>query len=176
MLFALNLDPDGKSFWTAEANSGQLYKVDIESGEKKQTIETGVPIGGVSVYGELTASNPTLPPPAPPPPPEGRVAFGRALPCVFGSLPSHSEGHSSLDLSSSSVTGSPDVSVRTNFGVPGVSLKMETSSGWQPVGGSPIHLHPSEGSRLEWPVRMKVAGCPGTTLPPIKSLSSKSPR
>jgi hypothetical protein len=52
--------------------------------------------------------------------------------------------------------------VRTNFHVPGVSLEMETSSGWQSVGSDPIHLHPSEGSRLEWPVRMKVAGCPGT--------------
>jgi hypothetical protein len=30
-LFALNLDPDGTSFWTADLNNGQVYKVDIQS-------------------------------------------------------------------------------------------------------------------------------------------------
>lgn len=65
LLFALNLDPDGTSFWTADLNSGQVYKLDIQSGAILQNWSaTGAAnfedVAGLSVKGELTAP---LPPP-----------------------------------------------------------------------------------------------------------------
>jgi hypothetical protein len=71
-LFALNLDPDGTSFWTAEQIHGSIYRIDIASGNILTTIPTGVRVSGLSVYGELTASmvsKPTLE--ATPPPLKG---------------------------------------------------------------------------------------------------------
>ncbi len=59
-LFALNLDPNGTSFWTGSFTSGNLYKFDIATGDLLQTIHTNAPGGlyGVSVNGELTVVNP----------------------------------------------------------------------------------------------------------------------
>ena len=73
-LFALNLDPDGKSFWTAEQVSGQVYKVDIATGnvllsfddqaEMCTSVVGGVTIisrcqtSGLAVFGELLAAKP----------------------------------------------------------------------------------------------------------------------
>jgi len=57
-LFALNLDSDGKSFWTAGPGGSTVYKVDIASGATVQTISTGAPVWGLTVFGELTAANP----------------------------------------------------------------------------------------------------------------------
>jgi len=64
-LFALNLDPDGTSFWTADLNSGQVYKLDIQSGTILQNWSgkgehNFDDVAGLSVKGELTAP---LPPP-----------------------------------------------------------------------------------------------------------------
>ncbi len=64
-LFALNLDPDGTSFWTADLTSGQVYKLDIQTGAILQNWSaTGAAnfsdVAGLSVKGELTAP---LPPP-----------------------------------------------------------------------------------------------------------------
>jgi DNA-binding beta-propeller fold protein YncE len=56
-LFALNLDPDGVSYWTAEENSGEIYRIEIATGKVLKTIETHVGIGGISVWGEQTASS-----------------------------------------------------------------------------------------------------------------------
>jgi VWFA-related protein len=57
--FALNLDPDGTSFWSADLHSGNIYKFDIASGKILQNIATGAAsfdLAGVSIYGEITAS------------------------------------------------------------------------------------------------------------------------
>ena len=64
-LFALNLDPDGTSFWTADINNGQVSKVDIKTGAVlKNWLATSASsfndVAGLSVKGELTAP---LPPP-----------------------------------------------------------------------------------------------------------------
>jgi DNA-binding beta-propeller fold protein YncE len=59
-LFALNLDPDGTSFWTGNDATGILYKVDIATGTVLNTIDTGCGstcLFGVSVFGEITAAN-----------------------------------------------------------------------------------------------------------------------
>jgi len=39
-LFAIALDPDGLSFWTGDTASGNVYRIDIASGDLLQTIDT----------------------------------------------------------------------------------------------------------------------------------------
>jgi uncharacterized repeat protein (TIGR01451 family) len=56
-LFALNLDPDGTSFWTADIASGNVLRVDIASGnivEQFNVAGTGISVAGLSVKGEIT--------------------------------------------------------------------------------------------------------------------------
>lgn len=74
-LFAMNLDPDGKHFWTGGILSGRVYRVDIASGSgttrpvfdvsgasgKKRSFLGGLLrrdelMGGLAVYGERTAA------------------------------------------------------------------------------------------------------------------------
>ena len=59
LLFALNLDPDGTSFWTGDNLNGDLYKVNIITGAVEQTIATGTSggdVNGVSLLGGIPAS------------------------------------------------------------------------------------------------------------------------
>jgi len=63
-LFALNLDPDGTSFWTADLPSGMVFKTDIASGTILQSWSAaGVPgfvdVAGLCVKGEIIVSQPT---------------------------------------------------------------------------------------------------------------------
>ena len=55
-IFALNLDPDGTSFWTAGYSSGNIYRIDIATGA--QITEFNAPhsssVAGLAVVGELT--------------------------------------------------------------------------------------------------------------------------
>ncbi len=54
-LFALNLDPDGTSFWTAGGLSGNVYRVDIASGAVLKTFNSGPGgVSGLAVYDELS--------------------------------------------------------------------------------------------------------------------------
>jgi hypothetical protein len=65
--FALNLDPDGTSFWTGDLSNGNVYKFDIATGNLLLQFNAGVSgtvgasntvsVGGISVKGELTASS-----------------------------------------------------------------------------------------------------------------------
>ena len=61
--FALNLDPDGKTFWTGSINNGVLYRFDIATGGADnyiQTISTATaPLYGVCVKGEITGGGAT---------------------------------------------------------------------------------------------------------------------
>ena len=55
--FALNLNPDGTSFWSGSFADGVLYEFDLASGAVTQTIGTGGisnRLFGVAVYGEET--------------------------------------------------------------------------------------------------------------------------
>jgi sugar lactone lactonase YvrE len=64
-LFALNLDPDGTSFWTATTGgASEVYRVDISSGDVIAQFGTGTAqgIGGLAVFGEITAARPTVAP------------------------------------------------------------------------------------------------------------------
>jgi hypothetical protein len=54
-LFAINLDPDGTSFWTAGLVSGQIYRVDIASGAVLASFSSGpgTVVGGLAIYDQL---------------------------------------------------------------------------------------------------------------------------
>jgi hypothetical protein len=62
-LFALNLDPDGTSFWTGDiGGSTGVWKVDIASGNILEhwdaSKDGATEVAGLAVFGELTVSNP----------------------------------------------------------------------------------------------------------------------
>ena len=59
--FALNLDPDGNSFWSADYNSGNVYKFNIASGVVSTSFNKPGGVSGLAVYGEITQGNPTPP-------------------------------------------------------------------------------------------------------------------
>lgn len=53
--FALNLDPDAKSFWSGDFGTGELVKFNIATGAADLSIATGSnSLFGVSVFGEIT--------------------------------------------------------------------------------------------------------------------------
>jgi hypothetical protein len=66
VLFALNRDPDGTSFWTAEIISGDVFKVDIATGAILQSWNANPPgdAAGLSIFGELTVATAFLTPKA----------------------------------------------------------------------------------------------------------------
>jgi len=57
-LFALNLDADRTSFWTAGVDSGNIYKIDIATGAVLKKFNAGLVAGrqlnGLAVFGEIT--------------------------------------------------------------------------------------------------------------------------
>lgn len=57
-LFALNVDPDGETFWTAGLISGNIYRINIASGAVVTTFNAGVEtvLGGLAVVGERTCA------------------------------------------------------------------------------------------------------------------------
>jgi len=62
-LFALNLDPDGKSFWTGDiGGSTQVFRVDIATGDIlthwAASKDGASEVAGVAVFGEITQGGP----------------------------------------------------------------------------------------------------------------------
>jgi len=55
LLFAMNLDPDGLSFWTGDLNSGDINRIDISTGTVITTFNSSpfTVLGGLAVVGEL---------------------------------------------------------------------------------------------------------------------------
>ncbi|MGD0747496.1 MAG: hypothetical protein ABSB68_06760 [Acidimicrobiales bacterium] len=59
-LFAVSLDPDGLSFWTADSVSGYIWQVDIATGQVLQTIDTqSGTLFGLSVDNQIEVAGPT---------------------------------------------------------------------------------------------------------------------
>jgi hypothetical protein len=61
--FALNLDPDSTSFWSADFCTSNVYKFDIASGAVLDSFNTGTPtntVFGLAVFGELLVSQRVL--------------------------------------------------------------------------------------------------------------------
>lgn len=65
--FALNLDPNGKDFWTGDSRSGTIWEVNISTGNIDEQFLSGNPgsLFGLVVNGQITAGGP--PPTAPEP-------------------------------------------------------------------------------------------------------------
>ena len=61
-LFALNLDPDGTSFWTGDLSSGDIFKVDIVTGNILETFNAAsfTALGGLAVVGEIRVGSVNL--------------------------------------------------------------------------------------------------------------------
>jgi outer membrane protein assembly factor BamB len=57
-MFAMNLDPDGTSFWTSDIGSGDVYKIDIATGNQLVHFNTPplVSSAGLAIFGEPTVS------------------------------------------------------------------------------------------------------------------------
>jgi WD40 repeat protein len=67
-IFALNLDPDGTSFWTGTLGGQNVRKVNITTGAIEQSWSTGIgQLYGLSVFGEIQAGGGGVTPPPPPP-------------------------------------------------------------------------------------------------------------
>lgn len=64
--FALNLDPNGTSFWSGDVGTGKLYRFNIATGAIEvgpiQTKAGSYSLGGICVQGEITPSVDTIPP------------------------------------------------------------------------------------------------------------------
>jgi len=60
-MFALNLDPDGTSFWTAGYETGNIYRVDIATGAVLTTFNAPhyESVAGLAIYNEPTVGCPT---------------------------------------------------------------------------------------------------------------------
>jgi hypothetical protein len=57
--FALNLDPDGTTFWSADISSGDIARFDIATGTVVNSFNSGVGgIFGLAVFGEITQGGP----------------------------------------------------------------------------------------------------------------------
>jgi hypothetical protein len=58
LLFAVNLDPDGTTFWTADYFTGQIFRINIATGSVVTTFTSppNTVMGGLAVVGELTAA------------------------------------------------------------------------------------------------------------------------
>ena len=56
--FAVNLDPDGQTFWSANYNTGQVYRFNIATGAVVANWNAGPlsVLGGITVFGEITAA------------------------------------------------------------------------------------------------------------------------
>ena len=67
--FAVNLDPDGKTFWSGNLGTGQVYQFDIQSGEVIRSWKANAisSLGGLAVFGEIrvaqsfTVTTPRIP-------------------------------------------------------------------------------------------------------------------
>lgn len=70
-LFAMNLDPDGTTFWTGDIFTGDIYRVNIASGNQVIHFNTNpnTTMAGITVFGEITAGVPTPTPTGPTPTP-----------------------------------------------------------------------------------------------------------
>ncbi len=83
LLFALNLDPNGTDFWTADYFNGDVFEVNIATGAIDESWNAGLvgggPLGGLAVFGEICA---TCGPSAPEP--SALVLLGSALVGLFG--------------------------------------------------------------------------------------------
>ncbi len=58
--FAINLDPDGKTFWSGDIETGEVYRFDAKSGKviSHWNSDPNGLLGGLAVFGEIRMSQP----------------------------------------------------------------------------------------------------------------------
>lgn len=64
--FAINLDPDGLSFWTGDYNTGHVFRMDLASGSVITQFDAGKVgccLSGLAIFGEPVVGQPPSPPP-----------------------------------------------------------------------------------------------------------------
>jgi hypothetical protein len=56
LLFSLNLDPDGTTFWTGDLGTGNIFRFNINTGALVTQFNTApfTQLAGVSIFGEIT--------------------------------------------------------------------------------------------------------------------------
>src|SRR6266542_450095 len=57
-LFAMNLDLDNASFWTAGFTSGNIYRISIATGALITQFAAGTPVKGLAIFGEIPVARP----------------------------------------------------------------------------------------------------------------------
>jgi hypothetical protein len=57
-VFAMNLDPDNETFWTAGFNSGNIYRINIDTGAVITQFAAGSAVKGLAIFGEITVARP----------------------------------------------------------------------------------------------------------------------
>jgi sugar lactone lactonase YvrE len=65
-VFAVNLDPDGTTFWTGGYRTGDIYRVNIQTGAQVThfVAANASPMGGLAVFGEQRAATQVSPSPS----------------------------------------------------------------------------------------------------------------
>ncbi len=63
-LFAMNLDPDGSTFWTGDQGNGEISRIDIATGKVITQFNSSPnpDLAGLSLVGEIAVSQPPPPP------------------------------------------------------------------------------------------------------------------
>jgi hypothetical protein len=61
-LFALNLDPDGTTFWTGDIGNGQIWRINVETGAviTEFNSSASTQLAGLAVVGEITVAKPAI--------------------------------------------------------------------------------------------------------------------
>lgn len=180
-LFAMNLDPDGRTFLTAGQESGNVYRVDIESGRGTEIRLFNVQdhrdsdvwkrglglggvggVGGLAVYGELTVGGAKVLGESEPPQTKynGSVEFGEPSAIDFGRMGHGSEAARQIDFGTSRTQGIPLARVTTDLDLSGAVLEIETSDGWRALGKKPVEVPLDLGASRQLPLRLRVGRCP----------------
>ncbi len=142
--FALNLDADGTSFYSANFNTSNVYKIDIATGNVLSSFNTGTAsstVFGLAVYGEFTVSrcaNNTAPAFVPPTP-----ACGSTLNATSGTPFSFTVAAADINAGDNvilDVSGLPSGATMTPS-LPTTGNPVSSVFSWTPTDGD-IGMHP----------------------------------
>ena len=75
-----------------------------------------------------------------------------------------------LNLTTTEVKGSFELTVTSNFNSPGAVLEINEGQGWQPLSETPVTVKIDQNHSKTWPLRLRVGKCPEGN-PPDKSFT-----
>ncbi len=129
-LFAMNLDPDGTSFWTGDIFNGTVFHVDIASGNVLGQFNSspGTQLGGLVIVGGIVVSTPTLT--LAPPTQTQPVGSSAALTATLGTSSAPTPGATILfsvsGVNTGSGSGTTDVNGQAGFSYTGTNAGTDT--------------------------------------------------